>query len=196
MANSNFVVHNGLTVGPLVIDAATGSISTPGNINITGNLGVSQITKNDSSISINDTGSSSTVTITLDGALEATVDTAGLKLPNGSSFFVDSVNVLSSTTLGTGVVNSSLTTLGNLTALAVTGTVSAIGQVRANANVNSTSTTTGALTVRGGIGATGNIYGTNGNLTTLAVTQTSGITIAGDIVATNADATALAIALG
>ena len=30
MANSNFVVHNGLTVGPLTIDAATGAITTTG----------------------------------------------------------------------------------------------------------------------------------------------------------------------
>jgi hypothetical protein len=30
MANSNFVVHNGLTVGPLTIDAATGTVSTTG----------------------------------------------------------------------------------------------------------------------------------------------------------------------
>jgi len=37
MANSNFVVHNGLTVGPLTIDAATGAISTSGNISVTGN---------------------------------------------------------------------------------------------------------------------------------------------------------------
>lgn len=32
MANSNFVVHNGLTVGPLTINASTGDISTTGNI--------------------------------------------------------------------------------------------------------------------------------------------------------------------
>jgi hypothetical protein len=30
MANSNFVVHNGLTVGPLTVDAATGTVSTTG----------------------------------------------------------------------------------------------------------------------------------------------------------------------
>ena len=36
MANSNFVVHNGLTVGPLTIDAATGAISTTGAITTTG----------------------------------------------------------------------------------------------------------------------------------------------------------------
>jgi hypothetical protein len=36
MANNNFVVHNGLTVGPLTIDATTGSITTTGNITTTG----------------------------------------------------------------------------------------------------------------------------------------------------------------
>jgi len=36
MANSNFVVHNGLTVGPLTIDAATGNMTTSGTINTTG----------------------------------------------------------------------------------------------------------------------------------------------------------------
>lgn len=40
MANSNFVVHNGLTVGPLVIDAATGDLTTSGNINVTGNINI------------------------------------------------------------------------------------------------------------------------------------------------------------
>jgi hypothetical protein len=36
MANTNFVVHNGLTVGPLTIDAATGALTTTGNISVTG----------------------------------------------------------------------------------------------------------------------------------------------------------------
>lgn len=41
MANSNFVVHNGLTVGPLTIDAATGNITTSGNITSTGTQALS-----------------------------------------------------------------------------------------------------------------------------------------------------------
>lgn len=47
MANTNFVVQNGLTVGPLVINATTGNITTSGNItttadlNVTGNIYVS-----------------------------------------------------------------------------------------------------------------------------------------------------------
>jgi|APCry1669190770_1035315.scaffolds.fasta_scaffold45175_2 hypothetical protein len=36
MANTNFIVQNGLTVGPLTIDAATGSITTTGNLQVAG----------------------------------------------------------------------------------------------------------------------------------------------------------------
>lgn len=83
MANKNFVVHNGLTVGPLTIDAATGDINTPGNVTVTGDLGVSQISKNDSSISINDTGTSSTVVVAIDGTTEITVNSGGLTVNSG-----------------------------------------------------------------------------------------------------------------
>jgi hypothetical protein len=38
MANKNFVVHNGLTVGPLTINAATGDITTTGNLSVTGSI--------------------------------------------------------------------------------------------------------------------------------------------------------------
>ena len=36
MANSNFVVHNGLTVGSLAVDAATGNLTTSGNVVLSG----------------------------------------------------------------------------------------------------------------------------------------------------------------
>lgn len=44
MANSNFVVHNGLTVGGLTVDATTANLTTTGSlnvstdVNVTGNL--------------------------------------------------------------------------------------------------------------------------------------------------------------
>lgn len=80
MANGYFVVQNGLQVGPLTIDASTGTINTSGDVSITGNLGVSQISKNDSSVSINDTGSGSNITLTIDGGVEhvLTADTTTL----------------------------------------------------------------------------------------------------------------------
>ena len=40
MANSNFVVHNGLTVGGLVIDAATGNLTTSGSLIVQGDVQV------------------------------------------------------------------------------------------------------------------------------------------------------------
>jgi hypothetical protein len=129
MANKNFVVHNGLTVGALTIDAATGDINTPGNVNITGSLGVSQISKNDSSVSINDTGSSSTVTISIDGTTEHTVDADGVSLASGDRYAINGTSVLNATTLGTAVVNSSLTTVGNLTSLSVAGTATVYGNL-------------------------------------------------------------------
>ena len=78
MANSNFVVHNGLTVGPLTIDAATGSISTTGNIYFGGAVGVDTIAKGDSSIAITDTGSNSTILLTIDGTTRANVTPTGM----------------------------------------------------------------------------------------------------------------------
>jgi hypothetical protein len=38
MANKNFVVHNGLTVGTLTVDAATGHLTTTGNLSVSGSI--------------------------------------------------------------------------------------------------------------------------------------------------------------
>ena len=83
MANSNFVVHNGLTVGPLTIDAATGDINTSGNVNISGNIGVSAIQKNDTSITITDTGTNSTIVYNIDGGLRANMNSSGMNITGG-----------------------------------------------------------------------------------------------------------------
>ena len=129
MANKNFVVHNGLTVGLLTIDAASGDINTPGNVNISGSVGVSQIAKNDSSIAINDTGFGSSVVIKIDNSTEHTVDADGVNLAAGNRFAIAGNSVLNGTTLGATVVNSSLTTLGNLTALSVAGDTNIYGNL-------------------------------------------------------------------
>ena len=98
MANGNFVVQNGLTVGPLTIDAATGSISTSGTVTISGGLGgVTQISKNDTSISINDTGTGSNVLIAIDGVTEHTL-TQYLTTLNGNLYVNTTTAATSSTT--------------------------------------------------------------------------------------------------
>ena len=221
MANKNFVVHNGLTVGALTIDAATGDINTPGNVNISGSVGVSSIAKNDSSISINDTGSGSSVTISIDGTTEHTIDTDGVNLASGDRFAINGTSVLNATTLGSAVVNSSLTTVGNLTTLSVAGDTSIYGNLTvqglttlnggtltlgdsntdnvvfgADINSNVIPNTNSTFNLGSSSYRWNNVYGTTGNLTTLSVTTAAGITLAGAIVATTDDATALAIALG
>lgn len=136
MADRNFVVHNGLTVGPLTIDAATGDIQTSGNLTLSGggsievsNVAVSAITQNDSSISINDTGSGSSIVMVIDGLTEHTVDEDGVNLATGDRYAIAGTSVLDATTLGTGIVNSSLTTVGNLTALSVAGDLDVYGNL-------------------------------------------------------------------
>lgn len=175
MANSNFIVHNGLQVGPLTIDAATGSISTSGNVSITGNLGVSQISKNDSSIAINDTGSSSTVAITIDGATAATIDGAGVKLPSGDAYYINGTSVLNATTLGTGVTASSLTSVGTLTGLTLSGTLNGT-TVSAATIGNSGATFTGAS-----LSLTGTLN-TAGTATVNALTANADVTVGGNLV--------------
>jgi hypothetical protein len=169
MANKNFVVHNGLTVGALTIDAATGDINTSGNVNISGSVGVSQITKNDSSISINDTGSGSTVYIVVDGTTEHTVDADGVSLAAGNRYAINGTSVLNATTLGAAVVNSSLTTVGNLTSLSVAGAATVFGN----------------LTVQG-------LTTLNGGTLTLGDTDTDNVVFGADInssIIPNTDAT-------
>lgn len=203
MANGNFVVQNGLTVGPLTIDAATGSISTSGNVSITGNLGVSQISKNDSSISINDTGTGSSIVTTIDGATATTVDAAGVKLPAGDAFYINGASVLSATTLGTGVTASSLTSVGTLTGLTLSGTLTgttiqaatignaAAAHTGATLTLTSTINAAGTATVNALV-SNGAISGTTGTFTG-AVAGTSTANFAGAVtvasLSANADVT-------
>ena len=81
MATSYFKVKNGIQVGPFTVDAATGNVVTSGSVTFNGDVNVSAISRNDSSIAINDTGSSSNVDIIVDGT-RAVVFTGNAMLPN------------------------------------------------------------------------------------------------------------------
>ncbi len=136
MANSNFIVHNGLQVGPLTIFAGNGDISTSGNVDISGTVGVSSINKNDSSIAINDTGTGSTVVVTIDGTVEQTIDVDGIKLPAGDAYYINSVSVLSATTLGSTVASApGLTSIGAaFTNLTAQGNLTVVGNLTVQGN--------------------------------------------------------------
>ena len=75
-----------------------------------------------------------------------------LNVASGKAYKVNNVSVLNATTLGSSVVASSLTSVGNLTTLDVTGATNL------NATTQSTSNTTGALIVDGGVGIAKNAH--------------------------------------
>ncbi|NBX50544.1 hypothetical protein EBT25_11555, partial [bacterium] len=76
-----------------------------------------------------------------------TVDSTGINLATGDTFKINSTSVLSGTTLGSGVINSSLTSVGNLTGLSVAG-VTSIGN---DLNVDSNTLYVQASTNRVGV---------------------------------------------
>lgn len=92
-----------------------------------------------------------------------------LNIASGKVYRINGTDVLSSTTLGSGVVNSSLTSVGTLTNLTVTNTIT--GSVSGSAGSLSASYTFWGQTFNG----TQNV---SGNLTSVGnITGTSGITI-------------------
>ena len=85
MANSNFVVHNGLTVGPLTIDAATGAITTSGNISVTGGgsfggLDAAKINSGASNVQV----TTSYVNVSVNGSNVASFGAQGI-MPTGNA---------------------------------------------------------------------------------------------------------------
>ena len=155
MANTNFQVHNGLTVGSLTIDAATGSITTAGNI-----LSTSISPASFSGNIVGNSGTASTSITT--GAL---VITGGAGI-SGNVYVGGNLQVSGTTTF----VNTEV----------VTATEYA-NQIIANGGVSSTSTTSGALQVTGGSGISGNLYvgglvNIAGNIVTSSATDSSSTT--------------------
>lgn len=107
------------------------------------------------------------------GALTSSED---WNLLSGKQYEINGTSVLTSTTLGSGVVNSSLTSVGTLTGLSVSGNLTASGS---NASIQLSPTNTGSVTINPG--TTGNINNMNigvttagtGRFTTLNIKDTS-----------------------
>ena len=153
-----------------------GSLNVGGNIVVSGNLTVNgtptivnstTLSVADKNIELGTTGTPTNATadgggITLKGLTDKSITwTASnaawnisehINLVSGKSFFISNQSVLNSTTLGSGVVNSSLTTLGTLTSLTSSGVV------RVNNGTPSTAIDNGALVVSGGVGVGGALY--------------------------------------
>jgi hypothetical protein len=180
MANSNFVVHNGLTVGPTTIDATSGNVTIPvgkqitiGNVmlrdNGNGRLAVRDITDNSDVIidATLDAGSTTAGNIQIGtNHIESTNANGAISLrPNGAGNIALAANTIM---LGKGGAFTLIST-GEQTAadlginytpsniiVQTTGALSS-GNVRVSMTTPSTSTATGALQVLGGVGVRGNL---------------------------------------
>ena len=198
MANQNFVVHNGLTVGQTTIDAATSNVSIPvgkaitiGNIimrdNGDGKLHIRDITDNSDAVLV---GTVSAVSVT-DGNIQIgtnhieSINTDGPVSirPNGAGVLVFASNLVSAGkgysdfTIATGLAMPGQygVTYANANIILSPGRVGLYsGNVYINQTTPATSPTTGALQVVGGAGIQGALY-TGGYINT-----------AGNIVSTGA----------
>jgi hypothetical protein len=130
MANTNFIVQNGLTVGPLSIDATTGSITTTGTIGgqLSGYL--------NGAIGANTANSGVFTSVTTTSAGQLTGYHTG---------------AIGANTANTGVFTSVTTTSGGQLIGYLTG---AIGANTANTGAFTTLTTTGTATVNSTSGVT------------------------------------------
>ena len=178
MANSNFVVQNGLTVGPLTIDATTGSITTSGTIGSTGGFtGISSNQIYQSSSNVTVTGSYVNVAI------------ASSNVASFSSFGLVVSGTTNTSTLIASTVNAA--TIGN-TGATLTGTLSTASQpnITTLAGVTSfgtngvTTTASGNFTVSGNLVVSGTqttvnteTINTTEYVSTINATNVYGVTI-------------------
>jgi hypothetical protein len=104
-----------------------------------------------SNVGIGTTNPTSKLTVQGDALVVGIVTSNGYNATTGNDYEINNISVLTSTTLGSGVVNSSLTSVGTLTRLAVTG-ISTLG-VTTTTNLttqninNSGITTTNSLNI-------------------------------------------------
>ena len=181
MANSNFVVHNGLTVGPTTIDATSGNISVPvtkqitiGNVimrdNGDGKLHVRDITDNSDVHIVATLDATSTTQGNIQigtNHIESTNANGPVSIrPNGSGSLVFAANVASvgkgggDFTIATGLALPAEygVTYANANIILTAGRLGSYsGNVYINQTTAATSTTTGALQVVGGAGIAGTV---------------------------------------
>jgi len=187
MANTNFTVHNGLTVGPASIDAASGNITTTGSVFLGSALNYTpQYAKFQHGDNINNyvqlvvqnqnNGNQATtdfVAVANNGSDNDTFIDFGINSSgyNQAAYNLTGPNdgylyVAGNTSTGGGNLVISTYTLKDIVfSLAGSASGNEIARMRANTNsfvvsstTNSTSSTTGSIITAGGIGVSGSVY--------------------------------------
>ena len=169
---------------------ATGTVTIVGDLTVNGTtttINSTTLSVDDKNIELGSVASPSDTTadgggITLKGASDKTItwtnstDTwdfnQSVNVASGTDFKVNGVSTLSATTLGAAVVSSSLTSVGTLSALTVTGDITAGG---INAPVHSINTQTGTSYTLAIGDANGLVDTDNGSANTVTVPPNSSV---------------------
>jgi hypothetical protein len=200
MTAKNFRVNNGITIGDIIIDAATSTITglstatptNPGDVATksyvdSGLAGLSQnqIKQGDTEVTVTDSGSGQIV-LSAESTTLLTVEGAGVTVASGVTFTTDSADINGGAIDGTGI-GASTPSSGVFNALSTDGTAavtlasSTTGTIN-NIEVGTTTAAAGAFTTlsanNGLTVSSGNLGISSGNLTvtTGTVTVSSGDT--------------------
>ena len=137
----NFYTDAGVQYNPFSNILTVGEVVITGNLTVNGSqtvIDTTTIQAQDKNITLGVSSTASDATadgggFTLQGTTDKTfvwlnstnslTSSENIDLATGKAYYVDNANVLSKTTLGASVVNSSLTSVGTLTDLTVTGAV-------------------------------------------------------------------------
>jgi len=203
-ANS-FDIDGTVAVGNTTI---TGDLTVSGNVFFNGgttNVNSTNLVVEDKNIILGDTDTPTDVTadgggITLKGTTDKTltwVDSTDawtasedFNLVSGKQYEINGSQVINSTSLGTGITGSSLTSVGTLNGLSVSGTANATTSINVGANVNlSTSTinvgnSTVNTTVTSSVVTTSNVVATNLSGNGASVTSVDAATVGGNTAST------------
>jgi hypothetical protein len=212
MANSNFVVQNGLQVGGLTIFAANSDITTSGNISVTGGGSFGGLSSNQiyqgtgsnvnvasTAVTVGIAGAGNVATFNSTGLTVSNLTVTGTETVNNTEYSVTqiatTVNAVTIGNAGAAIVGTTSTISGASSA----GTLVATNLSSSNVSISGgsltgittlTATTTNPTTVNAGTVNAATINVTSGNITTLTATTTNPTTVnAGTVNAATLNAT-------